>query len=129
MTQTPVNLHRPAAAEKFLKALQKTDEIDLTVTGRVSGRNSARPVWFVHEGKEIYLLPVQGCDTEWYKNILKNPTITLSAEGATLTLQVKPIIDPARVREVVEKFRAKYGAGEVKKYYSKFDVAAEVELS
>jgi hypothetical protein len=24
---------------------------------------------------------------------------------------------------VVDKFRAKYGAGDVKKYYSKFDVA------
>ena len=24
---------------------------------------------------------------------------------------------------MVEKFRAKYGAGDVKKYYSKFDVA------
>jgi hypothetical protein len=29
---------------------------------------------------------------------------------------------------VVEKFRAKYGAGNVKKYYSKFDVAVEVPL-
>jgi hypothetical protein len=28
---------------------------------------------------------------------------------------------------VVEKFRAKYGAGEVKKYYSKFDVAVFAE--
>jgi len=30
---------------------------------------------------------------------------------------------------VVEKFRAKYGADDVKKYYSKFDVAVEVPLS
>jgi hypothetical protein len=28
---------------------------------------------------------------------------------------------------VVEKFRAKYGAGDVKKYYSKFDVAVVAE--
>jgi len=27
------------------------------------------------------------------------------------------------VKSVVEKFRDKYGAGEVKKYYSRFDVA------
>jgi hypothetical protein len=33
------------------------------------------------------------------------------------------------VGEVVEKFRAKYGAGNVKKYYSKIDVAVEVPLT
>ena len=40
-----------------------------------------------------------------------------------------PITQPAGVREVVEKFRAKYGADEVAKYYSKFDVAAAVPLA
>jgi hypothetical protein len=29
---------------------------------------------------------------------------------------------------VIEKFREKYGAGDVKKYYSKFDVAVVVEI-
>ena len=37
--------------------------------------------------------------------------------------QAVPITDAAQVSSVVEKFRAKYGAGDVKKYYSKFDVA------
>jgi hypothetical protein len=32
------------------------------------------------------------------------------------------------VKSVVEKFRQKYGARDVKKYYSKFDVAVQVEL-
>jgi hypothetical protein len=32
--------------------------------------------------------------------------------------------DKKEVAAVIEMFRAKYGAGEVKKYYSKFDVAA-----
>jgi hypothetical protein len=29
---------------------------------------------------------------------------------------------------VVEKLRSRYGAGEVKKYYSKLDAALEVEI-
>jgi hypothetical protein len=29
---------------------------------------------------------------------------------------------------VIDKFREKYGTGDVKKYYSKFDVAVVVEL-
>ena len=32
------------------------------------------------------------------------------------------------VKSVIEKFREKYGAVDVKKYYSKFDVAVVVEL-
>ena len=112
----------------FIEALRETDELDLTVIGRNTGRKSTRPVWFVHEGNKIYLLPVNGSDTEWYKNALKNPTITLSADGESLTAEVKPITDPARVKQVVAKFRAKYGDGEVEKYYSKFDAAAEVTL-
>ena len=32
------------------KALKNTDEIEITVTGRVSGRRISNPVWFVQEG-------------------------------------------------------------------------------
>ena len=116
------------AAADFAKALQKTDEIALTVTGRVSGKKSTRPVWFVLEGKTLYLLPVQGSDSEWYKNVLKHPAITLAAKGAKWTGKAAPITDPAKVHDVVERFRTKYGAGEVKKYYTTLDVAVKVPL-
>jgi len=33
------------------------------------------------------------------------------------------------VKAVVEKFRQKYGAGDVKKYYSKFDVAVAANVA
>jgi hypothetical protein len=38
------------------------------------------------------------------------------------------IRSPEKVREVVEKFRRKYGAADVRSYYSKFDAAVEVRL-
>jgi hypothetical protein len=116
------------AASEVAKALARTDEIEITVTGRQTGRKITHPVWFVREGRKLYLLPVSGSDSEWYRNSLKNPTIVVSAKRATLTSKARPITDRARVRDVVEKFRAKYGAEDVKKYYSKFDVAAEVPL-
>ena len=112
----------------FGSALKKAEEIELTVTGRISGRKTTRPVWFVEQRNKVYLFPVSGSDSEWYKNVLKQPNVTLSTEEATYTAKARPITDPAKVREIVDKFRAKYGAGEVAKYYSKFDVAAEVEL-
>ena len=56
----------------------KADEIELSVTGRVSGQEIPRPVWFVREGDILYLLPVQGSDTNWYKNVRKNPNMKIS---------------------------------------------------
>lgn len=115
--------------DNFKKALEKTDEIQLAVSGRKSRRKASRPVWFVLEGDTFYLIPVMGSDTEWYKNFLENHTIGLTADTITVTVIARPITDPDKVRDVVEKFRAKYGAGNVSKYYSKLDVALEVPLA
>ena len=113
----------------FKKALSETDEVELTVTGRASGRETTRPVWFVQEGDTVYLLPVKGSDSVWFKNVLKTPSIRLAANDVTISPVARPITDPQRVRQVVDKFRDKYGADDVKKYYSKFDAAVEVQLS
>ena len=91
--------------------------------GRKTGQTISIPVWFVLEGEKLYLLPVQGSDTQWYKNVLRNPSIRIDARGAEAEFRAKPITESNSVKSVIEKFREKYGAGDVKKYYSKFDVA------
>jgi deazaflavin-dependent oxidoreductase (nitroreductase family) len=116
------------ASVDFKQALTSTRELEITVTGRQSGQQVSLPVWFVHEGDTLYLLPVKGSDSQWYKNILRKPSMAISATGATVTVNPKPITDPRKVQEVVEKFRAKYGAADVQRYYSKFDVAVEIRL-
>ena len=108
--------------------LDRASEITLSVKGRKSGRDIPRPVWFVHEGNTLYLLPVQGSDTNWYRNFLSNPTLKVSAEGGETTVRGTPITDSSRVDNVVRKFKSKYGQGDVKKYYPKPDVAVEVAL-
>jgi deazaflavin-dependent oxidoreductase (nitroreductase family) len=118
----------PSSTDALKNRLSRSRELTITVTGRKSGRTISIPVWFVLEDDTLYLLPVQGSDTQWYKNVLKNPTIRIKAGGAETELKVVPVTDPAQVSSVVEKFRAKYGAKDVKKYYSKFDVAVVVPL-
>jgi hypothetical protein len=117
------------ATAEFKKALASTRELEITVIGRKSGRKISQPVWFVHEGDRLYLLPVKGSDSHWYKNIARTPTMTLAAAGTKLAAEPKRITDAGKVKEVAEKFRAKYGAAEVKKYYSTFDVSVEIGLS
>ena len=62
--------------------LSRSGEVNIGVTGRKSGRTISIPIWFVLEGDKLYLLPVLGSDTQWYKNVLKNPSIRIGARGA-----------------------------------------------
>ena len=86
------------------------------------------PVWFVLERKKLYLLPVRGSDTQWYQNVLQNPSIRVDVRGAAAELRAQPTTESKTVKSVIEKFREKYGAGDVKKYYSRFDVAVVADL-
>ncbi len=118
-----------AAQNDALKdRLSRYREIKITVTGRKSGRPISNPVWFALDDDKVYLLPVQGSDTQWYKNVLKNPKIRVDAGDAETELKAVPITDAKQVGSVVEKFRKKYGAKDVKRYYSKFDVAVVNEM-
>jgi hypothetical protein len=121
----------PAATtkEKLKSLLARDREINISVIGRKSGREVSRPVWFVLEGDKLDLLPVQGSDTQWYQNLLRNAWIQVSTRSAEGEFQAASVTDPKLVSSVVEKFRDKYGARDVKKYYSKFDVAVVVDLA
>src|SRR5229473_3212700 len=117
----------PARNEAVKDRLSRYREIKISVTGRNSGRTISIPVWFVLEGERLYLLPVQGSDTQWYKHVFHNPWIRIEARGVEAEFRATPVTDAEAVSSVVEKFREKYGAKDVKKYYSKFDVAVLVE--
>jgi len=118
----------PGEIDSLKDRVSRYREIKITVTGRTSGRSISIPVWFVFEDPTLYLLPVYGSDTQWYKNVLSNSVMRIEARGEEAELQAVPITDAKQVSTVVEKFREKYGAGDVKKYYSKFDVAVLAPL-
>jgi len=120
----------PPAKKNNLKArLSRYRQIKISVVGRKSGRTISIPVWFVLKGDQLYLLPVQGSDTQWYKNVLKNPSIRIDARGVEVEFRAIPLTGAQVVRSVIEMFRKKYGAKDVKKYYPKFDAAVLVQLT
>jgi deazaflavin-dependent oxidoreductase (nitroreductase family) len=118
----------PTSDTDLKDRLARYHQIKISVTGRKSGRTITVPVWFVFEDAKLLLLPVQGSQTQWYQNVLKNPQIQIDARGAMAAFPGKPISEAKAVQSVVEKFREKYGAADVKKYYSNFDVAVLVDL-
>ena len=118
----------PARNDALKDRLARYREIKITVSGRKSGRSISNPVWFVLEDDKLYLLPVRGSDTQWYKNVVNNPTMKIEARGAEAEVKVVLVTDSTQVSSVVEKFRDKYGAGDVRKYYSKLNVAVVAEM-
>ncbi len=114
---------------KLKDRLARYRQIKLSVTGRKSGKMISMPVWFELEGEKLYLLPVRGSDTQWYKNVLQNPSIRIDARGVEAEFRATPISEAKTVKSVIEKFREKYGVSDVKKYYSKLDVAVVIQLT
>ncbi|WP_376797516.1 nitroreductase/quinone reductase family protein [Thermogemmatispora sp.] len=115
--------------QEIRAALERRSEIDITVRGRTSGRPYTYPVWFVIEGDTLYLLPVRGVETGWYKNLRQAPTLEVRAGRRTLTSAVRLIEDQAQVAAISERFRKKYGAHQIQAYYPRIDAAVAVPLS
>lgn len=109
-------------------ALSGVREVELTVTGRRTGRQIARPVWFVQDDDNVFLVPVTGSDTQWYKNVQQTPMVQLAVNGTALSSSATPITDARQVENIVAMFRDKYGADQVESYYPKHDVAVQVPL-
>jgi F420H(2)-dependent quinone reductase len=98
--------------------LSRYRQIKLSVVGRKSGKTITNPAWFVAEGERPHLLPVHGSDTQWYRNVLKKPQIRIDARDPKAELRAKRITKTDAEKSVIEKFCEKYGAADVKKYYS-----------
>ncbi len=117
------------SGEELKSALKDANEVDLTVTGRKSGQESTRPVWFVLEGDKLLLIPVNGTGSGWYRNVRKTPAIGLSADGTELRTEAEPTEDPESVEHAADAFREKYGADRVRDYYPNLNAAVEVPLT
>src|SRR5690348_12063987 len=110
------------------RILDSSEELQITVQGRKSGREFSNPVWFVREGKTIFLMPTRGKKNQWFKNVLKSKRIKIASGKVSLDLAAKPVTETKKVASVADRFRKKHGATDVKKYYTGFDAAVELTL-
>ena len=114
--------------DDFHAALNSTNEIQMTFVGRKSGKRFSIPIWFVDDGDKMYLLPVGGTKSMWYKSITKNPTIEFQASGKQVSAKARLTQDKKVVEDIMNRFRSKYGAGDVKRYYPGQDAAVELSI-
>ena len=63
--------------ENLLSKLSKEDYCYLTTTGRKSGLPREIEIWFGINGNSLYLLSGGGNQSQWVKNLLANPNVTV----------------------------------------------------
>src|SRR3990172_4176161 len=87
------------------KALDSSKELEITVTGRKSGKKITLPIWFVRDGEKLLFLPVRGSESNWYRNVKHSPTMGISAGGTSMTAKARPTESAERDRAAAEKLR------------------------
>jgi deazaflavin-dependent oxidoreductase (nitroreductase family) len=60
-----------------LSIITDEDYCYLTTTGRVTGKPHKIEIWFGLEGNTLYLLSAGMDKSDWVKNLLKNPSVTV----------------------------------------------------
>ena len=109
-------------------ALKDVREITIVVKGRKTGREISLPVWLVVEGETLYLLPVCGSKSQWFRNLQASPEMTIRAGGQSMKARAQTVVDVRQTQPVVDKFRARYGAADVSRYYTGFDAFVHLPL-
>ncbi len=104
---------------KDLEDLMRASYIDLTTTGRITGRPRTVELSFALKGIDIVCLAGAGGDVHWYQNLLWDPKVSIKAGNLHLRGRVvKRISHPRKfVREILKLFREKYGAQYVRNWY------------
>jgi len=66
-----------------LAALDAEDFCYLTTTGRVTGRPHTVEIWFAIHQQTLYILSGGGDSSDWVKNALRQPQVTIRIERTT----------------------------------------------
>jgi len=117
------------AEDRIDRLLKNRRQISISVIGRRTGRTITLIVWFVSADDALWLLPVYGSRTQWYRNLLVNPTITIKLGSERRTLRARTLKAAGTVRSVIRRFREKYTPEIIARLYpGPLDVAVKARL-
>jgi hypothetical protein len=108
--------------------ISSEDEIKITYLWSKNGKRRTIPVWFtVHESK-LELLPMHGLRTKWFVDVQKSGRLELTVKDWRKEASPAVVRDLQRIKGIKQRFAAKYGEGDVNRYYPAQDVALEVAI-
>jgi len=100
-----------------LERIKDDSTIELVTTGRKTGKQHARPIWFVVDHGKILVQAGKKGKTDWYLNLLKNPEALMRAGDVRLRLRGTPVVDPKQVEEIHRLFLSKYTTARVLSWF------------
>ncbi len=77
----------------------------LTATGRKSGLPRTTGVSYMFLNGSYISFSGWGVSSNWYRNVVANPEVTLRVGGKTIHATTKPILDPNRRLELMLRMR------------------------
>ena len=94
--------------EVIQRALDQDQLIDITTTGRKTGRAHRKEIWFHYQDGRVYITgtPVR---KDWYANLLAHPDFTFHLKQSVqrdIPARATPITGKARRREIFSRRRS-----------------------
>jgi deazaflavin-dependent oxidoreductase (nitroreductase family) len=103
------------ADERVARALSRGHTIDITTTGRRTGRARRIETVFHNIDGRIVLSGMPG-RRDWYANLLANPRFTFHLKGAVkadLPATARAILEPGERRTVMERVARNWGRRDI----------------
>lgn len=88
--------------------LASASVLDLTTTGRTSGRPRTIEIWFAARGSTIYLLAGGGETAHWVRNIAADPAVSVAIRGHRFHGRGRAVVDPGEDEVARDALVAKY---------------------
>ncbi|NHZ71014.1 MAG: nitroreductase family deazaflavin-dependent oxidoreductase [Proteobacteria bacterium] len=87
------------AIHDTIETLKSIQTIDLTTTGRRSGKRRTIEIWWFHVDGRFIITGTPG-PRDWYANVLSDPAIEISTNGSVYSATAAPILDEHERRVV-----------------------------
>ena len=95
-------------AKADLEKVANESTVEITTTGRKSGKAHTKPIWFVYDQGRLYLQSGKEGKSDWYQNLTKDPQMTLKIGTVTFQGKAKFIDDQNETERIHGLFSAKY---------------------
>ncbi|MFN8678817.1 MAG: nitroreductase family deazaflavin-dependent oxidoreductase [Thermomicrobiales bacterium] len=103
--KSPVSVYRGPIGD----VMKKRCVMLLTTIGRKSGLPRTSGVSFMPVGDTYIVFSGWGIQSDWYKNLLANPDVTIQVGNKHIKATAKPVEDPARRRDLMRQMRDRSG--------------------
>lgn len=104
--------------------------VRLTTRGRTSGEPRTAIIWFVAEGpRRILVQHVTSAPANWYRNLRKDPAVTIDFGSGATSAHATPITDPRHIQQVLAAVRRKYWSAWLIQLLGRKSPAVAAEIS